>query len=107
MFVVDFRGNLYQYSPKKGMIIHQFKRSDFKYRSIAITPNKKSVFASDHFGNLYEFDIKTHKQLNKISKKNVGRILVSPDGKYLFTSTLFDYQTIKIWSIKTKKIKNS
>ena len=88
MFVVDLGGNLYQYSPTKGTLIHKYEREKFKFRFVVIPPKKNSVFASDHFGNLYEYDLKTQKQIDKITKKNVGRMCASPDGKFLFTSTL-------------------
>ena len=75
-------GNLYEFSVEYGKIIRNFGKISKKgIRNIAISPDNKGFFVSDHGDGLYQFDLRTKKCIKDIQFGSEGEILVTFNGE--------------------------
>ena len=104
-------GYLYKCSIKQKENVCQIRKFESKICHIAITPDQKSFFVSDHNRKLYKLDIRTHKLIHQSDRKTARKLLVTHDNQFLITSNPRysdrnqeqNSTSLTKWCIKTNK----
>ena len=70
--------------------------------SIAFSPDGKIVAIGNSDGNIYLSDLNTGKLMQKLTghSEDVQRVVFSPDGKTLASSSYLD-ETVRLWDVRT------
>ena len=98
-------GSLAQHLLEHEKIIHEceyLNEHGSDIRSIAIAHNNKSFFVEACYGNLYQYDIDSHKCIKKFTKMSFSRMILTYNGRY-FIAHNYNSHNIDIQSARTQK----